>query len=285
MQFAFKKHEYVVTGNVKSNLGRVAHKISEWKVRNEDDDLVQDPTGVFKITDMIRATVVVNKPEQIISVYKALLGMQELNMIRCKNNLFDDDQFISLECIYMNRIIAEILIRCGSKPVNLAASALIANFRAAESIPKLKEKILMHLSTLAENGKIYMPIYDKELYDARLEEIAFDYRCTIVEDKLSEEEEAHYLFNMRPEVRKLAAEFKSFGIPLVDGYLFEKDYEFLKSEEAGEMFINACDNKTVYSFFSAKKHDGRYGLNTANQALRGTLNLGLWQTPFPEEDI
>jgi len=47
-------------------------------------------------------------------------------------------------------------------------------------------------------------------------------------------------------VRKLAAEFKGFGIPLNDGYIFEKDYEFLVSEEVGEVFTVACDNKTVY---------------------------------------
>jgi len=105
-------------------------------------------------------------------VYKALLGNQEFNMIRCKNNLFADDQFVSLECTYMNRIIIEIIIRCGAKPINSAATALMANFKAAENVPELKEKILTHLSTLAENGKIYMPIYDKDVYDERLQEIA-----------------------------------------------------------------------------------------------------------------
>lgn len=63
---------------------------------------------------------------------------------------------------------------------------------------------------------------------------------------MTDEEREHYLFNMRPEVRRFTAEFKSFGIPLVDGFIFEKDYEFLKSEDVGEVFINACDNRTVY---------------------------------------
>ena len=117
---------------------------------------------------MVSTTIIVKKPDQIVSVYKTLLGTPELNMVRCKNNLFDDNQFVSLECIYLNRIVVEINIRCGRKPINQEASALLNHFKSADSIPKLKEAILTEMTNLAEKGKIYMPLYNKQAYEERL---------------------------------------------------------------------------------------------------------------------
>ena len=234
---------------------------------------------------MVSVCIVIHKPDQFVSVFKTLLGTPELNMVRCKNNLFGDDQFVSLECIYLNKIVVEIIVRCGRKPINQEASALLNQFKCSESIPKFKEAILTEMTNLAEKGKIYMPLFNKQAYEERLVEIAEEQRCIITEDKLTQEEMEHYMFNQKPHVQEMVARFKSYNIPLVDGFIFEKDYSFLESQELGQMFQEACDRRTIYQFFSAKKHDGRLGLNTANAALRGPLNLGLWQTPFPAEAI
>ena len=87
-------------------MSRIAHKIQEFQIPSgEEGETVQDPNGVFRVTDMVSTSIIVKKPDQIVSVYKTLLGTPELNMVRCKNNLLDDNQFVALECIYLNRIV------------------------------------------------------------------------------------------------------------------------------------------------------------------------------------
>lgn len=54
----------------------------------------------------------------------------------------------------------------------------------------------------------------------RQREIARDNYCQLIEDTLTAEEEEHYTFNRKTEVREMVQEFKSYEIPLVDDMIF-----------------------------------------------------------------
>ena len=54
-----KPHGFKVKGGLKQNLIRVAQKAQEHKVLGEED-------MVFRITDMMRASVVVDTPSQVL---------------------------------------------------------------------------------------------------------------------------------------------------------------------------------------------------------------------------
>ena len=74
---------------------RIAQKIGEEK------------GNPFIITDMLRAIVQVNKPEEIITAYK-IIKTSNWQVIRVKNKLQTHLQNVHLNLIYDNSIIAEI---------------------------------------------------------------------------------------------------------------------------------------------------------------------------------
>lgn len=60
-----KAPHYNISGDMESNLNRIVEKISEL-------DLDGKPRGPFSIADMIRATISVEEPEQLVEVYDML---------------------------------------------------------------------------------------------------------------------------------------------------------------------------------------------------------------------
>lgn len=118
----FEKQEYVLEGNLKSDLQRIACKITE---ANENP---------FRITDMIRATIIVKEPQQLVDAYNTIASNSEFNIIRLKNNLKDPLMHVHLNVIFNQSIIGEILIRCGPKPINYEATKFFTGLKSARSI-------------------------------------------------------------------------------------------------------------------------------------------------------
>lgn len=104
----FEKKDYVVEGNLKSNLQRIAQKITG-DGTNEN---------LFRIPDMIRATIVVKEPSQLVDAYNTIATNSEFNIIRLKNQLNDPQKLVHLNVIFNDSIIGEILIRYGPEPIN-----------------------------------------------------------------------------------------------------------------------------------------------------------------------
>ena len=62
---------------MKTNLVRIAQKIGEDK----------DPNSMFRLTDMVRATIIVDKMADFNQVYLSLKSMDGLQIVRIKNQL------------------------------------------------------------------------------------------------------------------------------------------------------------------------------------------------------
>lgn len=71
----FRGFGYNVSGDLKANLTRIAQKIKE------------DNTGPFRITDMIRALIIVDDVKQLVVAYETLIFTPGLKVIRIKNKL------------------------------------------------------------------------------------------------------------------------------------------------------------------------------------------------------
>jgi len=69
----FKKTRFKVFGNVKSNIVRIEQKIEE------------EGGNLGKLTDMIRATIVVDDPTQMREAYDLVKDTMYIQIIRVKN--------------------------------------------------------------------------------------------------------------------------------------------------------------------------------------------------------
>jgi len=57
---------------------------------------------------MIRATLNVKNPEEMIPTYEVLLDMEELNVVKITNKMGTDLQNVTINFIYTDMIIGEI---------------------------------------------------------------------------------------------------------------------------------------------------------------------------------
>lgn len=99
MQKCFIHQDFKVSVNLKSNIKRIAQKIRETKLK----DGMSNP---FKITDMLRATVFVNKQSDMIKAYNIL--EKKFEVIRIKNKLNTPLQNIHINIMFERSIIGEI---------------------------------------------------------------------------------------------------------------------------------------------------------------------------------
>jgi len=63
---------------MKSNLPRIAKKINENQIEADNP---------FRVDDMIRATIIVNSPNQIVDAYKMIAVNPYYNIIKIRNHL------------------------------------------------------------------------------------------------------------------------------------------------------------------------------------------------------
>ena len=91
-----------VTGGVKQNLVRIAQRITENPIE------INNP---FRIFDMIRATITVNQPNQILELINSIESSSNFEMLRIKNKLDKHFGTVYLNVMYNEAIIAEIQIK------------------------------------------------------------------------------------------------------------------------------------------------------------------------------
>lgn len=106
------------------NLARIAQKIEE----------KGDKYSKFQINDMIRATCVVQKPEQLKEAYDILHKNDNFKIVKVKNNLTKPIQNVNLNLVYMDKINCEIQLRYGTKPANYYSNHFLYELVRADSL-------------------------------------------------------------------------------------------------------------------------------------------------------
>ena len=94
---------YKVSGNLKQNLRRIAQKVQE--------------DGWERITDMIRATIIVQDASELEHAYHILSKIPEYNIVKIKNKIKSPLQNVTANVIFQDSIVSEIQFRFGGKPV------------------------------------------------------------------------------------------------------------------------------------------------------------------------
>jgi len=101
----------VVDGCLKANLPRIAHKIKEIEIDQDQENLIDKNTQkAFRISDMSKATITVEFPNQIQQIYEAISGDMRFTIVKIKNNLNSDSLSITLNVVILNKMIGEIQI-------------------------------------------------------------------------------------------------------------------------------------------------------------------------------
>ena len=81
--------------------------------------------GLYRVTDMIRATIEVKHPSQLISAYRKLAAIPHLEVVRIENNLRSGLRSVLVNFIYAHRVIGEIQMRTGKKPISFNGAHLL----------------------------------------------------------------------------------------------------------------------------------------------------------------
>ena len=73
---------------------------------------------MFAINNMLGAVIKVKTGLQAIKVYKHLQTQKTLKLVKIYNWLDNPLKNLTLNFIYLNHIIVEVVIQCGELPVN-----------------------------------------------------------------------------------------------------------------------------------------------------------------------
>ena len=99
--------------------GEDAHDLCCIDVKQAERD------GLYRVTDMIRATIEVRHPSQLISAYLKLATIPHLEVVGIQNNLKSGLRSVSVNFIYAHRVIGEIQMRAGKKPLSSSGTHLL----------------------------------------------------------------------------------------------------------------------------------------------------------------
>ena len=67
LKYKFRKSDINVSGELNQNLARIAELIEETKTKVKGDE-----DNTFRVTDILKADVVVKKPDDMVEAYKTL---------------------------------------------------------------------------------------------------------------------------------------------------------------------------------------------------------------------
>jgi len=76
---------------------------------------------------MVRASITVNRPNQLKFVYERIDKDQCFNVVRVDSKLHDQVQNVIINVIFDNSIIGEIKIAYGEKPINYHSNKFLDN--------------------------------------------------------------------------------------------------------------------------------------------------------------
>ena len=86
----------------------------------------------FKVDDMIRATIRVHKPQQLIEAYELIKKTTGVRVVRIISRLFTSDT-IHMNFVYENTIVGEILLVCGKEPVQSCGNQFLNQLISRET--------------------------------------------------------------------------------------------------------------------------------------------------------
>ena len=121
---AFKDSGARVKGRLKSNLARIESEIGD--------------KGLFKIYDLIRTTIVVTDPQEVIQSFEILKQISFLKIIKIQNSLNSPLSTIKINFIFRNKIIGEVILRRGPKPLLYKSNKLIKDLKSANTIDEFR---------------------------------------------------------------------------------------------------------------------------------------------------
>ena len=111
LNYKFRRSETTVSGELNQNLARIADHIDAGRTRVQGEE-----DSTFRVTDILKAEVVVPKASDMIEAYNTLKKIKCFQIVRIKNELETYLQTITLNLINQRTIVGEIVLRCGAKP-------------------------------------------------------------------------------------------------------------------------------------------------------------------------
>ena len=82
---------------------------------------------------MLRATIIVLDPNQMMQIYEHLCKHKNLNLVKIKNKMSTPLRNVTLNMIYSHNIIIEIQLQCGEKPINYGANHFLYELSRANT--------------------------------------------------------------------------------------------------------------------------------------------------------
>lgn len=140
--------EVRLAGGLKMNLARLAEARWQDKLRPKGGD-------PFTQSDLIRATVVIPEADQLPEAYELVTKIQELQVIKVTNGLTSGSQDVTINFIYRESILGEILLRFSDRAVNFYANRFIDKLSRAETAQQFQLYALMECNRVVEKGHIY----------------------------------------------------------------------------------------------------------------------------------
>jgi len=86
----------------------IAQKIGENKIEKNNP---------FRVTDIIHATIKIQKPEQIMGIISVLDQNSSMMIVKIDNQLDQEIKRVKINVIFQQSVIGEIEIRLGNEPV------------------------------------------------------------------------------------------------------------------------------------------------------------------------
>ena len=91
---------------------------------------------------MIRAKVIVGQTSDLMQSYNFLRHIDKFEVIKVSNNLKSIHSNVVVSVIFDNKLIAEIELKCGSKPVLYHSYTFLKNLASASDVKVFKENVL-----------------------------------------------------------------------------------------------------------------------------------------------
>lgn len=170
------------SGGIESNLMKIISKIQKAPEQN-----------LFMVCDMIKATIIAETPEELISIYDHLEKHPYFEIIQIKNGLKGPLTKVELNLIFQRKILCEITLEYGAKPMNYGAHCFLQELSNSETVQEFRQLIYTHLAAVAGCGSaLYVEpsAEDRAKEKQRAVEQAKDDDEDYDEEKEEEDEEA-----------------------------------------------------------------------------------------------
>jgi len=98
---------------------------------------------------MIQATIDICDPQDAIDAFETVEKIPFLEVVKIENELQSPSQAITVNFVFRNKLVGEILMRCGQPPVNYASHKFLKDLLGAQSPERMRQRVLEHVDELA----------------------------------------------------------------------------------------------------------------------------------------